>query len=264
MPHTFVVLAYQESEYLEACIRSVTSQTVPSKVVIATSTPNTFIQNIAEKYGLELFCNPEPGKGIGYDFDFARTCTGDPLVTIAHQDDLYAPTYAQTVRNAFRLNPNALILFSDYYEIRGTEKIFSNPNLKIKRLLLTPARLHFLSGTKLVKRAILSMGNSICCPAVTFATENIHLDQVFACGMKCNVDWYAWEQLSREKGQFLYLPQPLMGHRVHEASTTTELIHDNTRTKEDLILFQKFWPKPIAKLLNDLYVKSEESNQTKK
>lgn len=37
--HTFVVLAYKESSYLEECIKSVLNQKYPSKVVIATSTP---------------------------------------------------------------------------------------------------------------------------------------------------------------------------------------------------------------------------------
>ena len=50
--HTFVVLAYKESSYLEECIKSVLNQKYPSKVVIATSTPNQYIENIADKYSL--------------------------------------------------------------------------------------------------------------------------------------------------------------------------------------------------------------------
>ena len=36
--HVFVVLAYRESPYLEACIRSLENQTVRSRMIIATST----------------------------------------------------------------------------------------------------------------------------------------------------------------------------------------------------------------------------------
>ena len=43
--HTFVVLAYKESIYLETCIKSVLNQKYKSDVVIATSTPNDFIYN---------------------------------------------------------------------------------------------------------------------------------------------------------------------------------------------------------------------------
>ena len=51
-----------------------------------------------------------------------------------------------------------------------------------------------------------------------------------------------------------------MGHRVHEESTTTEIIHDHVRTKEDLEMFKRFWPKCIAKIINKFYVKSEKNN----
>lgn len=36
--HTFVVLAYKKSKYLEACIQSVLNQEYRSQVVVATST----------------------------------------------------------------------------------------------------------------------------------------------------------------------------------------------------------------------------------
>ena len=51
-----------------------------------------------------------------------------------------------------------------------------------------------------------------------------------------------------------------MGHRVHENSTTTEIIESNQRTIEDLELLKKFWPVPIAKLINKFYKKAEDSN----
>ena len=55
--HTFVVLAYKESKFLEECLKSVKNQSIPSKVVIATATPNTFIQSLADKYGVEIIVN---------------------------------------------------------------------------------------------------------------------------------------------------------------------------------------------------------------
>ena len=52
--HTFVVCAYQASPFLEACIRSCMQQEVPTRVMIATSTPNDWIRSIADKYQLPL------------------------------------------------------------------------------------------------------------------------------------------------------------------------------------------------------------------
>lgn len=51
-----------------------------------------------------------------------------------------------------------------------------------------------------------------------------------------------------------------MGHRISEASTTTEIINAGIRTKEDYEIFCRFWPKPIAKVLTKVYQKSEKSN----
>ena len=52
--HTFVVLAYKESRYLESCIQSVLNQEFKSNVVIATSTRHAFIEQLANRYHLEI------------------------------------------------------------------------------------------------------------------------------------------------------------------------------------------------------------------
>ena len=85
--HTFVVLAYQESPYLEACLKSVTNQKCPGQVLIATTTPNAYIKNLANKYNLKIVKGTHTN--IGGDFDFAIHTGKTPLVTIAHQDDFY-------------------------------------------------------------------------------------------------------------------------------------------------------------------------------
>ena len=52
--HTFAICAYKESEYLEECIKSVLNQSYKSNVVIATTTDNKYIRNLAKKYSLEV------------------------------------------------------------------------------------------------------------------------------------------------------------------------------------------------------------------
>lgn len=258
--HTFVILAYKESKYLEDCILSVLAQTSTSKVIIATSTCNAYIERLAKAYQISICENPNAGKGIGNDFDFAIACANTTLVTVAHQDDIYDPTYVEEILNRYKRNKDSTILFSDYYEIRDTEKVYKNTNLKIKRMLLLPLRSSFLSHKKFGKRLVLRFGNAICCPAVTFVKDNIPMTKIFECEFKCNVDWNAWEKISKIPGRFSFVKKPLMGHRVHEESTTTEIINDNIRTKEDFIMFTRFWPTPIAKALNTFYVKAEQSN----
>lgn len=259
--HTFVVLAYKESKYLEESIKSVLNQKYPSKVVIATSTPNEYIYSLANKYSLTVISNPEPGKGIGYDFDFAISCGKTELVTVAHQDDIYDFDYSFKTIQAYENNRQSLIVFSDYYEVRNKEKVYSNLNLKIKRFLLLPMKCKRLSSSVFGKRLVLRFGNSICCPAVTFVPKNIKDNDIFKCDFVCDVDWYAWEKLSKKNGKFTFINKCLMGHRVHQESTTTEIIQNRIRTKEDKIMFDKFWPAWISILLNKFYMKAEDSNK---
>lgn len=258
--HTFVVLAYKESEYLEDCIKSTLNQKYKSDVVIATSTPNKYIKDIARKYKLKVIENKKK-EGIGRDFDFAIEVAKTKLVTVAHQDDIYDEEYSEEIVKNYLANKKASIIFTDYYEIKNNEKVVTNKNLKIKRLLLFPLRRHAKSRFK--KRCALRFGNAICCPAVTF-NKDLVKTPLFNCNFKCNVDWYAWEKLSNKPGEFICIKKRLMGHRVHEASTTTEIIKDNIRTKEDLEMLKKFWPAPIASIINHLYKGSEKSNNITK
>lgn len=258
--HTFVVLAYKESKYLDDCIKSVLNQSYKSKVIIATSTPNEYIEKFAKKYKLEIKINKSGKKGIGYDFDFAKSCGKTELVTIAHQDDIYDSNYSEEMVKAYNKNKKSIIIFSNYYEIRKEGNVYKNKNLTIKKILLHKLRIHWWSKFKFIKRSALRYGCSICCPAVTFVIKNCK-GNVFESDMKCDIDWLAWERLSKIKGYFYYISKPLMGHRIYDESTTSKVLKDNGRIKEDYIMFRKFWPKIIAKALTRIYQRSEKSNK---
>ena len=86
---------------------------------------------------------------------------------------------------------------------------------------------------------------------------------VFDCDLKCNVDWNAWEKLSKLDGSFIFIKKSLMGHTVSDKTTTTAIINAGIRTKEDYSIFRRFWPTPIAKILTRLYKQSEKSNNEK-
>ena len=255
--HTFVVLAYKESKYLEECIKSVLNQSYKSRVVIATTTDNKFIRDMASKYQLEVIVGKHTT--IGGDFDFARTCVKSKLITIAHQDDIYDKDYTANIVKYYEKYNDSLIIFTDYYEIRNNKKEYKNRNLSIKRFLLLPLRNQKLGKYNFFKRLVIRFGNSICCPAVSFVQKNVPKDK-FSSELKCDVDWFAWEKLSRENGRFVFVSKSLMGHRIDESTTTTKIISEGIRTKEDLKIYRKFWPEFIAKMINKLYVKSEDNN----
>ena len=258
--HTFVILAYKESKFLEDCIKSTLNQTYQSKVIIVTTTPNPFIKELAKKYNLEIITGKHTD--IGGDFDLAVNTGTTSLVTVAHQDDVYDKNYSKKIIETYKKYPKSSIIFTNYYEIRNGKKIYKNTLLKIKRFLLLPMSIKKSASSKWRKRLILRFGNSICCPAVTFIKKNCN-NKIFASSFQCNVDWHAWETLSLKKGSFTYIKEPLMGHRISAESTTSEIIENGIRTKEDYEIFKRFWPKPIAKALTKFYQRSEKSNSLK-
>lgn len=256
--HTFVICAYRESPYLEECIRSLLSQTMRSTICVATSTPNGHIEKLAGKYHLPVFIN-EGEKGIAGDWNFGIACAQTPLVTIAHQDDVYCPSYTESVLKALNQCEEPLIAFTDYSEIRNGETVNRSRLLFVKRFLLMPMRLRMFWKNRFIRRRELSLGNVICCPSVTMVKENLQLP-IFKNNMKSNIDWQAWEEISRMKGEFAYVPKPAMKHRIHGESTTSELLEVNGRKAEDLYMFRKFWPEWMARVMEIFYQKSEKSN----
>jgi len=255
--HTFVILAYKESSFLEECILSLLKQSVSENIIIATSTRNEFIDNIAKKYNLEIVEKKEGEKGIAFDFDFALFSAQSKYVTIAHQDDVYDEKYLENVLK--KMDDETLIAFTDCYELKGSEIERSNVNLRIKRALLFLLKFKLFQSRKFFKRLTLSFGNPICCPSVTFNHSLIE-QPLFVSGFKSNVDWYAWEKLSKKDGKFVYIDKSLILHRIHGGSTTSGLIADNARTVEDFEMFVKFWPSWIAKIIAKIYKRSEKNN----
>lgn len=258
--HTFVICAYRKSPYLEQCIKSVLSQEVLGKICIATSTPNDYISDLAGKYKIDLFINSNNAKtGIAEDWNYAVECAKTPLVTLAHQDDIYENNYLQEILQALNSNKYPLIAFTDYRELRNGRTVANNKLLKVKRLMLSPLKIKMLENSRFVRRFILSMGSAICCPSVTLVKEHISLP-VFLNNMKSNIDWQAWESISRKKGGFVYVSKKLVEHRIHQQSTTSELLAVNGRRQEDLYMFQKFWPGWIARGIEAIYNSNEKSN----
>lgn len=258
--HTFVVLAYKESPYLEACTKSVLNQKYASQVVIATSTPNKYIQDIARKYSLRLVVRPaeERGKGAASDFDFALKSADTDLITVANHDEIYDYNYSSEIVDYYKTHTECGIIFSRYYDIKGNRAIYRSVNLTIKNILCLPLDVSIYA--KPMKRLCLAFGDPICCPATTFVRGHFEFP-VFESSMKAAFDYWAWERLSRTKYAFGYIKKPLMGHRIHEESITSKMINDHIRTKEELSILKNFWPKPVAAIISVLYRLSEISNK---
>ncbi len=257
---TFAICAYKESPYLEDAILSALEQTIPVKILIATSTPSAYIENIARKYDLPYFVNTE-SRGIAADWNFALKQVQTPYAAILHQDDIYFPDYAEKITRGFEKNPDSLIAFSDYCDLMADGKYHPYRfYLWIKRLLLWAFYLKSSHRSYLLKKSAVVWGNAICCPAVSY---NMHLlkNVVFDTSYSVNLDWAKWLELAGKKGAFTFIPRILMAHRIADSMETAQAIADHRRFDEDLRIFQQIWGRAFARFLMFFYRFACNSNQ---
>jgi hypothetical protein len=258
--HTFAVLAHKESPFIEECIGSLQRQTIRSKIVLSTSTPSEFLNQLATRHKIDLMHNKNDG-GIGADWTFAYNSADTQFVTLAHQDDIYYPNYTEACLSSTLKAPGSLIAFTDYDELYGSTPRKQTLNTIIKKMQLSgfyPLSQSVRNG--FLKRGMLSLGSPIACPSVMFNKEMIG-QFAFASELSVSLDWEAWLQLSRRDGAFVYVKRRLMAHRIHAESQTTACIRNDQRRNEDRILFEQLWPRPIAQILADMYAWSYRSNE---
>jgi hypothetical protein len=253
MDHSFVIPVYGAAPHLAALIESLQAQTgTRSEIVLSSSTPSTELTAIATRFSLPLHINPQR-VDIAADWNFALGKAETPFVTLAHQDDTFAPGYVIQVGSALRRHPAAVLAFCDYSEHTPLGKRPVNINLKIKRAL----RRRAFGARECItamrdKMRLLSLGNPICCPSVMFNRRLIG-DFRFPGGFKTNLDWMAWLELARRSGGFVYVRDCLLSKGVHAASETTATIANRARQREDRAIFEALWPMPVAAMLATLY-----------
>lgn len=258
--HTFVICAYKEQPYLDDCIKSLKKQTLKSEIIVSTSTPNKMIEEITRKNKVKLVINTKT-KGHINDFCFAYNLAKTKYVTLCHQDDIYYEDFAEKIVNKMEKEKAPIIGFANYNELRDGKTIKHNFLLIVKRLINFPLLL--FKKSKKIRLFTLSLGNAICAPSVTYNKEIVK-SPLKQSDLKANIDWNTYIDFARENGSFVYVSKALLEHRIHEGSTTTKVINNNIMKSEDYIMFRKFWPKSISKLLTNIYSTSEKSNSLKK
>jgi len=234
MKHTFVILAYNVSDDLEECIKSVINQSVKSNVVIATSTPNDYIMDLASEYSLGVMVNKEKSNKGG-DYNFAINSFDTPLITIAHQDDLYDRNYTKEIKRCYKKNKDATIIFTDNYEIHDDKKIIKSKKLLWIRYHLFPLKFSFFQKKKYFKLRSLRRNKYICTSSITFVKKNLSSD-IFPVNLKYDNDWQGLIDLAKKDTKFVYLKEKLVGYRINN-------IEDNkTKKKEDEEIIKSMYP----------------------
>ncbi|MCD8370632.1 MAG: glycosyltransferase family 2 protein [Clostridiales bacterium] len=249
--HTFAVCAYGDSPYLEACVRSLKRQSLPTKIILCTSTPSRYIRAVAEVYSLPLFVREGPSN-IRDDWNFAYEKAGDGLVTIAHQDDCYHRDYARTVQECWKNYPDTTVFSTDCVIIKGNTIQKQGLIHLVKSLLRLPLRLRRLADRTFVKRAALCLGNPVICPSCTYDKDALGMP-LFDSPYSFALDWDTMWQLATRPGRFICEERPLLRYRIHDGATTKACIENRSRAADETAMYGKIWPKPVVRLLMFFY-----------
>ncbi|MDR7067977.1 glycosyltransferase involved in cell wall biosynthesis [Pseudoxanthomonas japonensis] len=256
--HAFVVPAYGDSPYLGECLDSLHRQVLKgSRIVVSSSTPSPYQEEVARRFEAEYSVHG-PNRGIGADWNAAVARGGRSWVTIAHQDDVYVPTFVARTMDAASQTPDASMIFTRYSELSEGGVRGRSAMMRVKDVLL---ELGFIGRDRIrsesAKLRVLRLGCPIGCPAVTLGPSA--MPHAFREDLRLDVDWEAWIRLAKGSGAFHYLRQELMQHRIHGKSETSAGIRDGRRRTEDIEMFTMMWPKPIARLLARAYAISYEA-----
>lgn len=247
-----MVPAYGESPYLCECLDSLKSQSISADVLIVTSTPNKAIELAALQYGLPVLVNPNGGT-IANDWNFALKQGQSHLLVLAHQDDIYHSDFAKRTFDFFARHQNCALAFTDSNELISNQLMVNNSRELVKKFLRKIAfgfkqtihrNFHF--------RLLLGLGCSISCPSVIF-NRTVIPDFCFSDDFSVNLDWDAWSRLGKSGVKFGYIRGDLLTHRIHAGAETQLGIADQRREREDSIIFLRYWPPFIAKLLLKFY-----------
>jgi len=180
-------------------------------------------------------------------------------VTLEHQDDVYEPTYTEKVLAAFAKAKNPILVYTNYFEIRPEGRVTDNRLLKIKSLMNKP--IAAFPKSRFIRNRVFSLGCPVSCPSVAYNKKRFP-EFAFVTDMKTDMDWEAWYRLAKEPGEFIYIKDRLIGHRIHEGSETSGGIESGARSAEDLEMYKRYWPDGIARILHRFYEKGLDSNKT--
>ena len=254
--HSFAILAYKESPYLEECIISLTKQSIKSDIYISTSTPSEFITDLAQKYNIPVKVN-SISAGIASDWSFAYKNCLTPYVTLAHQDDIYLPDYTEKCLSAANKCSQCSMIFTDYSELVNGKTIHNTLSFLVKRIILTPYLFTSCLRSGFMKRSILSLGNPVSCPTVTYNKDHIGKFE-FTGGLLCSLDWDTWLRISALNGCMTYVRKRLVYHRIHSGSEAYIQTSNYTRFKEDEVILRRMWPGFMARFftfIHTLFIK---------
>ncbi len=199
-----VIPAYNHARYIDECVDSVLSQDHPAIEVIVVddgSTDGTLER--LQGYGQRITLLTQQGGRQARARNLALGVARGELIAFLDSDDRYRPGRIRAAVQAFRDDPAAALVWSDYQRIDAEGRV-----LEVCR---------WQPRDRSFARELIA-GNPIC--NATATVRRTVLDEIggFDERVPRVCDGAAWYQIAARGHRFVHLPLPLLDYRAHGAN----------------------------------------------
>lgn len=181
---------------------------------------------------LEIELSPEP-RGIGGNWNRCAElaiATGADAFCLAHQDDIYAPTFLVRLAAALEAQADAGIAHCRATAIDQSGQPVDSGAERYKQ--------HFWRDGPQRDRAAqyrrLWNGNFVCCPAVLYRASAFSATGTFRTDLRFALDWEYWFRLLRTGHGIADVDEALVEYRRHPTAATRVATSDRWRFEEEL------------------------------
>ena len=243
MPEVSVIIpVYNSEKYVEKCICSVMAQTLPELEIIiindgSIDESGKILRKLAQKDSRIILLEQE-NKGVAAARNLGVEKATGKYLTFVDGDDYLQEDYIEKMYSLAEKETLDMVICGLTYVDEGGKEL-----------------------NKIIPGVYKRLENEEWTFRISAVCSHLYKRELWE---KYDVKFQSGERgevLSRRKGEFAYTAKAGMEHRIHQESTTSELIEENGRRAEDLYMFRKFWPGWIAKMIERVYQKSEESNE---
>ncbi len=174
----------------------------------------------------------DPALGLAANFNRCARLARTPFFCLAHQDDVYEPTYLAEMVAALEAAPTAGFAHCRAVAIDAEGRAFDAPAERFKERFWRPSP-ELSAGDHY---RLLFAGNYIVCPSVLFRTEAFVAVGGFRPDLRFATDWELWFRMVHAGRLPLGVHARLLRYRRHVGAATKEAVRDLRRYREELIV----------------------------
>ena len=235
---TIVMPVYNGARHLREAIASL----LPARLIVVDDASTDDSVSIARSCGVEIVRN-ERRLGLAENWNRCIELVTTPFFVLAHQDDVYEPSYAATMLALLEQHPRAFIAHCKTTPIDDDGRTIATPAARYKESLW-PKHDPYEEGAE-VGLPRLARGNFIVAPSVMFRTEAARAIGRFS-PFDFVPDWEYWMRGLLAGFTIVGTHRRLVRFRRHAATATRALERTFDRYREEIAL--QLWIEREAKI----------------